>query len=127
VSAGYCQKALVDESGIIRAQMGTHNGWKWSQCVGCLVWYHPITVTITTVFTLGYYRLKCTVRYLITLKIHYMRPEMIYIIKWLYFVFLYLVENAPDLEECSFGIHLKTTAFWDAAACSLIEGANLII
>jgi hypothetical protein len=26
VSAGYCQKALVDESGIIRAQMGTHNG-----------------------------------------------------------------------------------------------------
>jgi hypothetical protein len=26
VSAGYCQKAVVDESGITRAQMGTHNG-----------------------------------------------------------------------------------------------------
>jgi hypothetical protein len=25
MSAGYCQRALVDESGIIRTQMGTHN------------------------------------------------------------------------------------------------------
>jgi len=25
VSAGYCQRALVDESGMIRTQMGTHN------------------------------------------------------------------------------------------------------
>jgi hypothetical protein len=25
VSAGYCQRAVMDESGIIRTQMGTHN------------------------------------------------------------------------------------------------------
>jgi hypothetical protein len=27
--AGYCQRALVDKSGMIITQMGTHNNHKW--------------------------------------------------------------------------------------------------
>jgi hypothetical protein len=47
VSADYCQIALVDESGKIRTQMGTQKDQKWSQCLGRLVRYHPVTITVT--------------------------------------------------------------------------------
>jgi hypothetical protein len=45
VSAGICQRAVVDESGMIRTQMATRNRSKRSQCMGRFVRYHPATVT----------------------------------------------------------------------------------
>jgi hypothetical protein len=46
VCAGYCQRALVDESAIVRTQMGTLKDLRWSQCMGRLIRYHPVTVTV---------------------------------------------------------------------------------
>jgi hypothetical protein len=47
VSAGICQRALVDDSRMIRTQMRTHsrseNGRP--QCMGRFVRYHTVTVT----------------------------------------------------------------------------------
>jgi hypothetical protein len=37
VSFSNFQRAVVDESGIIRTKMGTHNGSEWSQRKGRLV------------------------------------------------------------------------------------------
>jgi hypothetical protein len=46
VSSGICQRALVNESGMIRAQIGMHSILqKWSQCMGHFVQYHPLTIT----------------------------------------------------------------------------------
>jgi hypothetical protein len=48
VSAGYCQRTLVNVSGMIRAQMGMHNRSEMVKCLGCLERYHPITGTVTS-------------------------------------------------------------------------------
>jgi hypothetical protein len=37
VSAGICQRALVDKPGMIRTPMGTQNRSKWPQCMGRFV------------------------------------------------------------------------------------------
>jgi hypothetical protein len=44
---GCNQRALVDESGMIRThnQMGTQNRPKWPQCMGRFVRYNPVRVT----------------------------------------------------------------------------------
>jgi hypothetical protein len=34
VSAGTCQRSLLDESGMIITQIGTNNRLKWSRCMG---------------------------------------------------------------------------------------------
>jgi hypothetical protein len=38
-------RSLVDESGMVRNQMGTQTFRKWSQSMGHFVQYHPATVT----------------------------------------------------------------------------------
>jgi hypothetical protein len=47
-STGYCQRALVDESGMIRTQMG-------SKCLGSLVRYHSVTVTVVRQLVICWY------------------------------------------------------------------------
>jgi hypothetical protein len=43
-SARNYQKALVDESGMMRTQMGSTMDHKWSQFMGHLLRYHAVTV-----------------------------------------------------------------------------------
>jgi hypothetical protein len=48
VSDGICQRALADESGIIRTQMGKYSiSENGLSCTGRFVRYHPVTVTST--------------------------------------------------------------------------------
>jgi hypothetical protein len=54
-STGYCQRALVDESGMIRTQMGTHNRQKLWKCLGSLVRYHSVTVTVVRQLVICWY------------------------------------------------------------------------
>jgi hypothetical protein len=43
VSAGYCQRALVDKSGMITTQKGTRNRSENGRiCMGRFVRYHPV-------------------------------------------------------------------------------------
>jgi hypothetical protein len=51
MSAGYCQRALVDGSGIIRTQMGTHNRPVWSQYMGRIVKYHSLSLQYHSVIS----------------------------------------------------------------------------
>jgi hypothetical protein len=51
VSAGYCQKALVDKSGMIRAQMRTHNRPVMVAVYGTPCVISPATLTVTASFT----------------------------------------------------------------------------
>jgi hypothetical protein len=46
ISAGYCQIALVDGSGIIRTQMGTHNRSEVVAVLGTPCAIPPVTVTV---------------------------------------------------------------------------------
>jgi len=41
----YLPNALVDESGMIRTQMGKHTIRKRSQCMGRFVWYQAVSIT----------------------------------------------------------------------------------
>jgi hypothetical protein len=51
VYAVICQRALVDDTEMIRTQMGTHNiSENGRSCMGLFVRYHPVTVKITTVY-----------------------------------------------------------------------------
>jgi hypothetical protein len=45
VSVGICYRALVDESGVIRTQMRTHNTSEMVTVRGMPERYHPVTVT----------------------------------------------------------------------------------
>jgi hypothetical protein len=45
-SADKCQRDLVDGLGIIRTQFGRTTDKKWSQCMGRLVQYQPLTVKL---------------------------------------------------------------------------------
>jgi hypothetical protein len=47
VSASYCQRTLVDESGMIKTLTGDTTVQKWSQCLGRLVRHYPVTVTVS--------------------------------------------------------------------------------
>jgi hypothetical protein len=46
MSAGYCPRALVDESELLELRWRRTIDYIWSQCLGCLVRYHPVTVTV---------------------------------------------------------------------------------
>jgi hypothetical protein len=47
VSAGCCQRAVVDEARMIRTWMRLTIDQKWSQCMRRIVRYHPVIVTET--------------------------------------------------------------------------------
>jgi hypothetical protein len=54
VSAGYCQRTLVDESGTTRTQMGTQNTLQMVAVHGTPCAVPPITVTVTATLVLLY-------------------------------------------------------------------------
>jgi hypothetical protein len=63
VSACYCQRALVGESGMIRTQMGKHSGWVMVTVYGAPCVNHPVngnsTKKLGTLFiraTIGFSR-----------------------------------------------------------------------